>query len=114
MLVRLREWWNRPDPMTAIILWQMDQTMEWVNKWHDKRNWSRLWKQAATKWYRVALSWQAWGEAHKAETDRRGELLKQLNDPRYLAKCPFCFGGPVKGWKVFVHTADCELRKELG
>jgi len=37
---------------------------------------ARLWKQTAKKWYRQALSWQAWGEAHRADADRRLELLK--------------------------------------
>ncbi len=41
------------------------------------------------------------------------KLLRRLNDPRYLKKCPFCFGGPVEGWGTFCHIADCELAKEL-
>ena len=75
MLVRLREWWNRPDPMTAIILWQIDQTMEWVNKWHDTRKWSRLWKRAAKKhWVLSNKKWWVLYEA-QADADRRLELL---------------------------------------
>ena len=38
---------------------------------------SRLWKRSSKKWRRQALAWQAWGEAHKADADRRGELLKR-------------------------------------
>ena len=41
---------------------------------------SRLWKRAAKKWYRQALSWQAWGKAHEADADRRGELLRRSKD----------------------------------
>ena len=89
MLIRLRQWWNRPDPMTAIILWQMDQTMEWVNKWHDKRNWSRLWKQTAKFWYSgdgCTQRYNEWvilsrdlREDIQADADRRLELLKRVN-----------------------------------
>jgi len=44
----------------------------------------------------------------------RLEMLREINNPWYLKKCPYCFGGPVVGWKIFSHTADCELKKELG
>ena len=53
--------------------------------------------------------------AEKAEALAASQLklLRRLNDPRYLKKCPFCFGGPVEGWGTFCHIADCELAKEL-
>ena len=37
-----------------------------------------IWKRAAKKWYRVALSWQAWGEAHQADADRLRDVIWKL------------------------------------
>ena len=118
MLVRLREWWNRPDPMTAIILWQIDQTMEWINKWHDTRNWSRLWKRAAKeeRMWRIKFRAQAFETVEELErwveiADKRLELLKrfewvadELND--YY--CPICYQDRDQG-----HTDDCELAEAI-
>ena len=100
MLVRLREWWNRPDPMTAIILWQMDQTMEWVNKWHDQRNWSRLWKQAA--------------KDKKALADKRLMLLKKANTS-YLhgGDCVYCYMVEKDVHGAWKHAPDCELAEAI-
>ena len=41
---------------------------------------------AEAKSQRVALSWQAWGEAHEALADKRLELLKRLEwTPLYFS-----------------------------
>ncbi len=79
MLDRLREWWNRPDPMTAIILFQMEQTHEWIDKWWRKAGWSRLWKRAAKKYYAMVIEdeyFDKWIHA-QADADRRRELLEK-------------------------------------
>jgi len=49
----------------------------WMELYKSAFAWSRLWKRAAKKWYRRALSWQAWGEAHEALADKRLVLLKK-------------------------------------
>ena len=83
-----------------------------------------IWKRAAKKWYRVALSWQAWGEAHQADADRLRDVIwkleKQLDEVgkmsnrrlelmRYVEKhkkvCMFCY--------TRYHTDDCKWAKEL-
>ena len=75
---------------------------------------SRLWKRAAKKWYRQALSWQAWGKAHEADADRRGELLRRAK--QYLKHDKDCTNHtfPDDNWcdcllRVIIEDIDKEL-----
>ena len=81
----------------------------WMELYKSAFAWSRLWKRAAKKWYRVALSWQAWGEAHEALADKRLMLLKRWEkDSTYCWVC----GMPREEWGL-VHEDDCELAEAI-
>ena len=94
----------------------------WMELYKSAFAWSRLWKRAAKKWYRVALSWQAWGEAHEALADKRLVLLKAANKDRVQqgSRCSHCKKLPkvISIWHgdykfKDVHTDDCELAEAI-
>ena len=64
---------------------------------------SRLWKRSSKKWWRQALSWQAWGEAHQADANRRLEFMQYVE--KHKKVCMFCY--------TRYHTDDCKWAKEL-